>query len=73
MSRSILDYFSKECCKVDLSDPRGPLSSKIFPSTIAAANTEVMRVMNDPSELELKSTGEKKAHTTSIRQSSRQK
>ena len=58
--RSILDYFSKERCKIDLLDPRGPLSSKIFPSTIAAANTDIMRVMNGPSELELKSTGEKR-------------
>ena len=60
MSRSILDYFSKERCKVDLPDPRGPLSSKILPSTIAAANTGVMHVMNGPSELKLKSTGEKR-------------
>ena len=52
MSRSILDYFSKEHCKVDLPDPRGPLSSKILPFTIAAANIEVMRVMNGPSKLE---------------------
>ena len=71
MSRSILDYFSKERCKVDLPDPRGPLNSKILPSTIA--NTEVIHVINGASELELKSTDEKEAHTTSIRQSSRQK
>ena len=56
-----VDYFSKERCKVDLPDPRGPLSSKILPSTIAAANTEIMRVMNGPSELELKSAGEKRS------------
>ena len=49
MFRSILDYFSKERSKVNLPDPRGPLSSKLLPSTIAAANTEVMRVMNSPS------------------------
>ena len=52
--------FSKQHCKVDLPDSRGLLSSKILPSTIAAANTEVMRVMNGPSELELKSNGEKR-------------
>ena len=61
ISRKVsLDYFSKERCKVDLPDPRGPLSSKILPSTIAAANTEIIRVMNGSSELELKSTGEKR-------------
>ena len=60
MSRSILDYFSKERSKVNLPDPRGPLSSKLLPSTIAAANTEVMRVMNSPSvATNLKSGGEK--------------
>ena len=46
MSRSILDYFSKKRSKAHLPDPRGPLSSKMLPFTIAAANTEVMRVMN---------------------------
>ena len=73
VSRKVcLDYFSKECCKVDLPDARGPLSSKILSSTIAVANTEVMYVMNSSSELGLKSTSEKEAGTTSIRQSSRQ-
>ena len=33
-----------------MPDPRDPLSSKILPSTIAAANTEVIRVMNGPSD-----------------------
>ena len=67
MSRSILDYFAKEHCKADLPDPRSPLSSKILPSTIAAANTEVMRVMNGPSELELLSPLVKKeARTTRV-------
>ena len=38
-----LDYFSKERSK----DPRGALSSKILPSTIAAANAEVLaRLVN---------------------------
>ena len=60
MSTSILDYFSKEHSKVNLLDPRGPLSSKLLPSTIAAANTEVMHIMNSPSvATNLKSGGEK--------------
>jgi len=46
MSRSLLDYFSKKRCEAHLPDPRGPLSSKILPSTIAAANTEVLRVID---------------------------
>ena len=46
MSRSILDHFSKKWYGAHLADPRGPLSSKMLPSTIAAANTEVMCVMN---------------------------
>ena len=46
-SRSILDYFSKEHSKVNFHNPRGPLSNKILTSTIAAANTEVIHVMND--------------------------
>ena len=59
MFRSILDYFSKEHSKVNLPDPRGPLSSKLLPSTNAAANTEVMHVMNSPSvATNLKSGGE---------------
>ena len=46
MSRSILDYFSKKRSEANLPDPRGPLSRKMLPSTIAAANTEVIRVMS---------------------------
>jgi len=46
MSRSILDYFSKKQSEAHLPDPRGSLSSKMLPSTIAAANTEVMHVTN---------------------------
>ena len=53
--------------KLICRDPRGSLSSKILPSTIAAANTEIMRVMNSPSELKFKSTDKKEARTTSIR------
>ena len=30
-----------ECLKVNFPDPRGPINSKIFSSTIAAANTDV--------------------------------
>ena len=41
-----------------MPDSRGPLSSRILPSTIAAANTEVMRVINDSSKL--KSAGKKR-------------
>jgi len=48
MSRSLLDYFSKKQREVYLPDPRGPLSCKLLPSTIAATNTEVMRVMALP-------------------------
>ena len=62
MPRSILDYFSKEHCKVDSSDPRSPLSSKMLPSTIAVANTEVMHVINGPSELELKCIHQSSRH-----------
>ena len=40
MSRSILEYFSKEHGKENLLDPKGPLNSKIIPCTIAATNTE---------------------------------
>ena len=47
ITRSILDYFSKKWYETHLADPRGPLSKKMLPSTIAAANTEVMCVMND--------------------------
>lgn len=36
----------KKRLEAHLLDPRGPLSSKMFPSTIAAANTEVIHVMN---------------------------
>ena len=48
MSRSILEYFSKKHAKENLATRsyRSPLSSKMIPSTIAAANTEVMCVMN---------------------------
>ena len=46
MSRSILDYFSKKWYVAHLVNPRGPLSSKMLPFTIATANTEVMCVMN---------------------------
>ena len=63
MSRSTLHCFLKERCKVDLLDPSGPLT---LPSTIAAANTEVMRVMNGPNELELKSTGEKRRYSSCV-------
>ena len=52
MSRSVLDYFSKKQYKAHLADPRGPLSSKMLPSTIAAANTEVMCVMNGHAALQ---------------------
>ena len=56
MSRSILDYFSKKHAKENLATRsyRSPLSCKMIPSTIAAANTEVMCVMNSS---ELKSRG----------------
>ena len=52
MSRSILDYFSKKWYEDHLADPRGPLSSKMLPSTIAAAKTEVMCVMNGHTALQ---------------------
>jgi len=46
MLKSLLDYFSKKRCEAHWPDPRRPLSSKILPSTIAAANTEVLRVID---------------------------
>ena len=46
MLRSLLDYFSKKRCEAHLLDPRVPLSSKILPSTIAAAITEILRVID---------------------------
>ena len=49
MYRSILDHFSKEHSKDNLLDPIGPLSNKILQSTISAAKTEVMCVMNGSS------------------------
>ena len=49
MSRSILDYFSKERCKVDLPDPR---SAKYSPLQLLQLILK---------SLELKSTGEKEA------------
>ena len=52
ISRSILDYFSKKWYEARLADPRGSLSSKMLPSIIAAANTEVMCVMNGHATLQ---------------------
>ena len=49
MYKSILDYFSKKCSKINLPAPRGPLSRKLLPSMIAAANTEVMHIINGSS------------------------
>ena len=60
MSKSILDFFSKKRSDAHLPDPRGPLSSKILPSTIASANTEVLRVMNGRCPSKLKSAGGKR-------------
>ena len=75
MSRLILDYFSKKWSEAHLPNPRGLLSSKMFPSTIAAANTEVMRVMNGHADrLPFSICWQKRgAFITSICQSSRQK
>jgi len=53
MSKSLFDYFSKKWREVHLPDPRGPLSSKLLPFTIAVANTEVMH--DHGSSLRLKS------------------
>ena len=71
MSRSLLDYFSKKWCEAHLPDPRGPLSSKMLPSTIAAANTEVMRVVVILASSSL--LAKRGAFTISILQNSRQK
>jgi len=40
MSRSILDYFSKKRSEAHFLNPKSPLSTKMLPSAIAAANTE---------------------------------
>ena len=59
-------YFSKEQAKENLPDPRGSFRSKIIPSTITAANTEVMCVMNSSKLRFPELTGRKERLTTSI-------
>jgi len=62
MSRLLLDNPSKKQCEAHLPDPRGPLSSKMLPSTIAAVNVKVMHVINasDHGSSKFKSTGKKR-------------
>jgi len=45
MSKSILDYFKKYHVNAALSDPRGPLSNVILPSTIVATNNKVLKIL----------------------------
>jgi len=66
MSRSILYYFSKKQSEAHLPDPRGLLSSKMLPSTITAANTEVMHVMNGHATLSSSSLLAKKGHLQQV-------
>ena len=47
-SKSILDYFQKSTVKSALPDPKGPLAEEVHSSLIAAANKDVLDILEKP-------------------------
>ena len=47
-SKSILHYFQKSTVKSALPDPKGPLAEEVDSSLIAAANKDVLDILEKP-------------------------